>query len=249
MRYRATLAYNGSAYWGFQRQAGDSPTVQKAVEDTLKAMTGQTVTVVAAGRTDTGVHATGQVISFDLASWSHSPDTLVKALNAHLPPDIRVRDAIEAPGFHPRFDAASRRYRYTVLCAPVADPLRAGLVWWVAHPLDLALMQAAAALLVGTHDFATFGQPPQGDNTVREVFTSVWAQQPDPWGEQYEYVVEATAFLHHQVRRMVGMMVEAGLGRLTLAEFEGRFRAADLGQAKRAAPPQGLILEAVRYRD
>lgn len=249
MRYRATLAYDGSAYWGFQRQAGDAPTVQKAIEDTLAKMTGHKVIIVGAGRTDTGVHATGQVISFDLESWSHGSDKLVKALNAALPPDIRLRDAIEAPGFHPRFDAASRRYRYTILRADVPNPLLNGRVWTLERRLDLAALQASAQFLIGTHDFATFGDPPQGDNTVREMFISEWTQRPDPWGEIYEYVVEATAFLHHQVRRMVGMMVEVGQVRLSLSEFEARFRAADLRESKRAAPPQGLILEAVRYRE
>lgn len=249
MRYRATLAYDGSAYWGFQRQAGDAPTIQKTVEDAIKSMTGQTVVVVGAGRTDTGVHATGQVISFDIEGWSHDPNKLVKALNAVLPPDIRLRDAREAPGFHPRFDAASRRYRYTILRADVPNPLLNGRVWTIERQLAFDPMQVAAQMLVGTHDFATFGQPPQGDNTVRDVFISEWATRIDPWGELFEYVVEATAFLHHQVRRMVGMMAEVGQGRLSLGEFEARFRAADLRQAKRAAPPQGLILEAVRYRE
>jgi tRNA pseudouridine38-40 synthase len=249
VRYRATLAYDGSAYWGFQRQAGDAQTVQKAVEDAICRMTGKTVTVVGAGRTDTGVHATGQVISFDIEGWSHGPNKLVKALNAALPPDIRLRDAAEAPGFHPRFDATSRRYRYTVMRADVPNPLLNGRAWTIDRRLDLEVMQSAAQMLVGAHDFATFGHPPQGDNTVRVVFMSEWTQRPDPWGELFEYVVEATAFLHHQVRRMVGMMVELGQGRLDLCEFESRFCAADIHQAKRAAPPQGLILEAVRYRE
>ncbi len=249
MRYRATLAYDGSRYWGFQRQAGDAPTVQKAVEDALHRLSSHPVIVVGAGRTDTGVHATGQVISFDLEGWSHGPHTLVKALNAVLPPDIRVRDACQAPGFHPRFDALSRRYRYIILRAEVPNPLMNGRAWMLGQPLQLEALQSAAALLVGKHDFATFGQPPQGENTVREVFTSQWTQVPDPWGDRFEYVVEATAFLHHQVRRMVGMMVEVGSGRMSIEAFEARFRAADIRQAKRAAPPQGLILEAVRYRD
>ncbi len=249
MRYRATLAYDGSAYWGFQRQAGDVPTVQKAVEDAIRGVTHQTVTILGAGRTDTGVHATGQVISFDIEGWSQGSIKLVKALNATLPPDIRLRDVLEAPGFHPRFDADSRRYRYTILRADVPNPLLNGRAWMVNLRLDLAVMQAAAQMLIGTHDFATFGNPPQGDNTVREVFISEWTQRPDLWGEIFEYVVEATAFLHHQVRRMVSMMAEVGQARLSLVEFEARFRAADINQSKRAAPPQGLILEAVRYRE
>lgn len=249
MRYRATLAYDGSAYWGFQRQAGAIPTIQKAVEEAIHSLTHQTVTVMGAGRTDTGVHATGQVISFEIEGWSQGSVKLVKALNAALPPDIRLREAVEAPGFHPRFDATRRRYRYTILRADVPNPLLNGRAWMLTLRLDFAAMQSAAQMLVGTHDFATFGNPPQGDNTVRDVFISTWTQRPDPWGEIFEYVVEATAFLHHQVRRMVGMMAEVGQARVSLSEFEARFRAADIHQSKRAAPPQGLILEAVRYRE
>jgi len=249
VRYRATLAYDGSAYCGFQRQAGNTPTVQKAVEDALRSVTHQTTTIVGAGRTDSGVHATGQVITFEIEGWSQGSVKLVKALNATLPPDIRLRDAVEAPGFHPRFDAASRRYRYTILRADVQNPLLNGRAWMISHRLEGAAMQTAAQMLIGKHDFATFGNPPQGDNSVREVFISTWTQRPDSWGEIFEYVVEATAFLHHQVRRMVGMMAEVGQGRVSLSEFEARFRAADIHQSKPAAPPQGLILEAVRYRE
>lgn len=249
MRYRATLAYDGSAYWGFQRQAGDAPTIQAAVEAAITKITGETPTVIAAGRTDTGVHATGQVIAFDLEGWRHGAAVLTKALNTALPDDISMRDMREAPRFHPRFDAISRRYVYSVLQADVRDPLLVKRAWQIEYPLDLAAMQAAAGLLLGTHDFATFGQPPQGTNTVRTVFVSEWHAEPARVGVLYQYVVEANAFLQHQVRRMTGMLVEVGRGWLTLDEFNARFRGADLRHARRAAPPHGLILEAVRYRD
>jgi tRNA pseudouridine38-40 synthase len=121
--------------------------------------------------------------------------------------------------------------------------------WWVEQPLDLAPIQEAAALIVGTHDFATFGQPPQGVNTVRTVFTSRWTEAPTETGALLWYTVEANAFLHHQVRRMVGMLIDVGRGWLTVADFEARFRSASLKQARQAAPPHGLILEAVRYHD
>lgn len=250
MRYRATLAYDGGAYWGFQRQVGNSPTVQAAIETAITKITGQRVTVIAAGRTDTGVHATGQVIAFDIESWRHGAAVLTKALNTALPDDISLRDVQEAaPNFHPRFDAISRRYVYTVLQADVREPLMRLRAWWIEQPLDLATMQSAAELFPGTHDFATFGQPPQGANTVRTVFESRWTAEPAPTGMLYRYHVEANAFLHHQVRRMVGMLVEVGRGWLMAADVETRFRSADLRQARRAAPPHGLILERVRYRD
>lgn len=249
MRYRATLAYDGSAYWGFQRQAGDVPTIQAAVEAAVLKITGEHTTVIAAGRTDTGVHAIGQVIVFDIEDWRHDAAILTKALNTALPDDISLRGVCEAPGFHPRFDALARRYRYSVLQADVRDPLLWKRVWWIEYPLDLPPMMAAASLLKGTHDFATFGHPPQGTNTVRTVAVSQWSSEPANAGTLYFYTVEANAFLQHQVRRMVGMLVDVGRGWLSVDEFETRFRSADLRQARRAAPPHGLILEAVRYRD
>lgn len=249
MRYRSTLAYDGSAYWGFQRQAGDTPTVQAAVEAAITRITGEQSNVIAAGRTDTGVHASGQVIAFDLESWRHGANTLTKALNSALPDDISVRDICEAPGFHPRYDAINRRYVYTVLQAEVRDPLLWKRAWWVETPLKLAPMQQAAALLTGTHDFATFGHPPQGVNTVRTVTVSRWTETPTETGMLLRYTVEGNAFLHHQVRRMVGMLIDVGRGGLTTADFETRFRSANLKYARRAAPPHGLILEAVRYHD
>lgn len=247
MRYRATLAYDGSAYWGFQRQAGNAPTVQAAVEAAILKITGEPSSVIAAGRTDTGVHAAGQVIAFDIEGWRHSPAILTKALNTALPDDMSVRDTREAPGFHPRFDARSRHYIYTVLQADVRDPLLWKRVWWVDFQIDLTAMQTAAAMLIGTHDFGTFGQPPQGTNTVRTVFTSAWTAESGRAGTLYHYDVEGTAFLQHQVRRMVGMMVDVGRGWLTVTEFQRRFQSANLKEARRAAPPHGLILEAVRY--
>src|SRR5262245_56052776 len=117
IRYRATLAYDGTAYLGFQRQAGNAPTIQAAVETAITAVTGQQVTVIGAGRTDTGVHALGQVIAFDV-DWSHSPEELMRALNALLPEDIALQSITRQPGFHPRFDATSRVYRYYILQLP-----------------------------------------------------------------------------------------------------------------------------------
>jgi len=249
VRYRATVAYDGRAYWGFQRQAGDAPTVQGAIERALEQITGTHTPVIGAGRTDSGVHATGQVIAFD-AEWAYKPETLTKALNATLPTDISVRDVCEHPGFHPRFDARSRCYRYTVHAAAVRDPLLWGRVWWLPKALDVEAMQACAASVIGTHDFATFGRPPQGDNTVRTVFASQWSHRAAPIaGELYVYEVEANAFLHHMVRRLVGMMVDAGRRWLSPEMFQDKMRAADLNLAQRTAPPHGLVLEAVRYDD
>nr|HID13579.1 tRNA pseudouridine(38-40) synthase TruA [Anaerolineae bacterium] len=163
MRVRAIVAYDGTDYGGFQRQA-NGPTVQAALEAALAQVTRETITVLAAGRTDAGVHAAGQVIAFDTA-WRHGLGDLQRALNAVLPADIAVQEIAEAaPEFHPRYDARSRRYRYTVYNAPVRCPLARRYSLHVAAPLDVAAMQQAAQSLVGEHDFAAFGRPPQGQH-------------------------------------------------------------------------------------
>lgn len=249
MRYRATLAYDGTAYFGFQRQESSMPTVQGAVEAVVSRIAGEPVTVIGAGRTDTGVHAIGQVIAFDM-EWSHGEETLLRALNAALPPDIAVQAlSTTHERFHPRFDAISRMYVYTVIQSPQRQPLLRHRAWYVRQALDLVAMQTAADLLVGQHDFATFGQPPQGSNTVRTVYRSLWTQEPEPFGTRLLYCIEANAFLKHMVRRIVGGLVAVGSGMLSVEQFAERFERRDVSLAKHMAPPQGLVLEAVHYSE
>ena len=240
------MAYDGTAYQGFQRQVAGTPTIQGAVEDAIAAITGQSATVIGAGRTDAGVHATGQVIAFDV-TWRHSDAALLRAINANLPEDIALQDICQQAGFHPRFDAVRRLYRYHIISAARRQPLLRHRVWQVWNELDLNAMQAAAAILVGTHDFAAFGQPPQGDNTIREIMISEWMADRKPYGTLFVYQVEANAFLRHMVRRLVGTLVDVGRGVLSVSEFEDIFLSADLSRAKTIAPPQGLVLERVRY--
>lgn len=244
-RFRATLAYDGTAYLGFQRQAGETPTVQFTVERAIAAVTQGPVTITGAGRTDTGVHARGQVIAFDVV-WRHEDAALLRAINANLPDDIALQDIRQHEGFHPRFDALSRIYRYSVLQTEQRQPLLWQRTWQMTGLLDLSLMEQAAAQLVGTHDFACFGNPPQGNNTVREVMVSRWMKPGEVPG-LLVYEVEATAFLHHMVRRMVGLQVDVGRGKLDLTEFVAIFQSRDLALVKTIAPPQGLVLEQVRY--
>lgn len=247
-KYRAILAYDGTAYSGFQRQAAGIPTIQGAVEQAILRLTQQEAVVTGAGRTDTGVHATGQVITFHLA-WRHDPETLLRALNVNLPADIALQSLMIEPDerFHPRFSAKSRLYHYTVVYAPVRQPLLRQYAWVVNQPLDIVAMQSAAELLIGQHDFATFGKPPYGENTVRHVFQSWWQQHIDSKIHHYGYTIEATAFLHHMVRRIVGMLVGVGRGLLTVEQFSANFREADLSLASVLAPPEGLVLRAVHY--
>ncbi|MGD1992005.1 MAG: tRNA pseudouridine(38-40) synthase TruA [Anaerolineae bacterium] len=242
MRIRAVVAYDGTDYQGSQRQA-NGPTVQEALEVAVAQVTQEERTVVFAGRTDSGVHALGQVIAFD-TEWRHPLATLQRALNAVLPPDIAVRTLGKTGAdFHPRYDARSRHYRYTVYNHPVRSPLQRRTSLHVPQPLDVEAMQQAAQRLVGEHDFATFGQPPRGNNTVRRVMRAEWAGE-SPW---WTFDVEATAFLYRMVRSLVGTLLQVGNGRMTLAEFAQAMEARERSQAGPTAPPHGLCLIEVKY--
>lgn len=196
----------------------------------------------------------GQVIAFDLAGWRHGEKALLNAINATLPGDIALQTLcalgeveIGKRGFHPRFDALSRAYAYTVISAAQRQPMRRRSAWWIRSSLDAERLTTAALLLVGEHDFGAFGKPPQGENTVRHVFRSVWERSDDDSVTVWRYQVEANAFLQHMVRRMVGVMIAVGHGAMTLADFEQVFRAGVLIVGLPIAPPQGLVLEHVTY--
>lgn len=242
-RYRALVEYDGTAYFGFQRQRDEQPTIQGELEAALGAIAGEMVMVLGAGRTDSGVHARGQVVSFLLA-WGHGPEALQRALNANLPPDIAVLAVDEvALGFHPRYDARRRAYEYVIYNAPCRSPLRRFQSWHVRRPLDLDRLNEAAGSLVGKHDFATFGQPPQGQNSERELFQAFWRQE----NELLIFYIEANAFLYRMVRSLVGSMKDVGAGNWSVAEFRAALEAADRGRAGMTAPPQGLCLVSVIY--
>ncbi len=204
------------------------------------------IQITAAGRTDAGVHARGQVIAFELAEWRHGCDALQNALNAKLPDAIVLRDVDEVSAeFHPRFDAKRRGYRYTIYQATVASPLQRRTSWHCRQALDMATMQAAADNLIGTHNFATFGTPPQGNNCVREVFEATWHKE----GRFLYFDIVATAFLKRMVRSIVGSLQLVGSGRWTVEQFVSAMHAADRDRSGAAAPPQGLVLEFVSYDD
>jgi tRNA pseudouridine38-40 synthase len=238
-RYRAVLSYDGRAYQGFQRQAGGIPTIQAAVESALLQVTGHQTT-------DAGVHAEGQVIAFDV-EWKHGDEILLRALNATLPQDIALQDMRQHADFHPRFDALARIYRYTIVQAAQRQPLLRDRAWYIYHSLDHAGMAEAASLLIGQHDFAAFGKPPQGTNTVREVFRSKWDITPTLNGWRCEYHVEANAFLQHMVRRIVGILVEVGRGEMPSTHVRQLLVSGVMANGVTLAPAHGLVLEAVRY--
>lgn len=243
MQYVCRLAYDGTAYHGFQRQVDDQPTVQKAVEDALSIITRHPVTITGSGRTDSGVHASGQVIAFKL-DWQHSPQQLLNAVNANLPLDVALQRIQIAPDdFHPRFSAQSRTYLYRILRAPHRDPLRRNRVWQWHSDLNTAIMQQCADYLVGTRDFATFGTPPQGENTVRTVMSA----QFEPIRDELHFHITANAFLKRMVRSIVGTLVDVGRGKMSGEAFQQALYANQRSESGPSAPPQGLTLTRVVY--
>ncbi len=239
---RARVEYDGTEFFGFQRQATHR-TVQGELERALEAVTRRPVRVIGAGRTDTGVHAMGQVVAFRVV-WRHPIPDLERAWNALLPEDIAVWRLERAPkGFHPRFSARSRWYRYTIWNGGRRSPLWRRYAWVVPEPLNERAMQEAARCLVGEHDFAAFGQPPQGENTVRHIFRAEWVRD----GDVLRFDIEGNAFLKHMVRNLVGAFLYVGRGQRPpewLAQvLEGRDRA----RCAPPAPPCGLCLMEVAY--
>lgn len=242
MRVKAIVAYDGTEFLGFQRQA-TGRTVQQVLESALERITDTRLRVLAAGRTDAGVHAEGQVIAFDV-DWRHCLSDLQRAMNAVLPQDCAVRELVQAASdFHPRYDARSRRYRYTVYNALVRSPLVRRTSLHCRTLLNLDAMEAATGFVVGEHDFAAFGRPTHGKVTVRRVIEAGWIAEL-PW---LHFEIEANAFLFRMVRSIVGTLLEIGRGRLSPDQFREILRSRDRGRAGQTAPAHGLSLIRVRY--
>jgi tRNA pseudouridine38-40 synthase len=241
-RLWAKVEYDGTDFYGFQIQARER-TIQGELERALERVTGKETRVTGAGRTDRGVHARGQVIGFEV-EWRHNLSDLQRALNAVLAADVSLLEmGLAAEGFHPRFSALGRTYRYTLLNQQWPSPLARRRAWHVVQELDVAQMAQASGCLVGTHDFSTFGSPPKGENTVRTVRRAEWRTR-----EAFcTFDIEADAFLYRMVRSIVAALVLVGCGQLSPAEFEARLRARDRSQIRRVAPAHGLCLMQVDY--
>ena len=244
-RFRFTVEYDGRPFMGWQRQA-HGPSVQQAIEDAIFSVTGEQVEVVAAGRTDAGVHASAMPAHADIAK-DITPFRLMEALNARLKPQpVAILDCAAAPEFHARFDCTGRRYRYRIINRRAPLTFDTGLAWRVAVRLDAEAMHAAAQLLVGRHDFTTFRSAQCQANSPLRTLDRLDVVRN---GDAIDVFAAARSFLHHQVRSMVGCLKLVGAG---------QWHADDLGAALAArnrealglnAPPDGLCFVGAIYPD
>lgn len=237
------VEYDGSKYHGSQYQE-NAPTIQAVLESALEKLTGEKARIAAASRTDTGVHAEGQVVSFKSKS-SLSLDTWVNGLNFYLAPDIAVKAAYRVDNdFDVRGNAWSREYRYSILNRSTPSPLRRAFTYLVPQTLDVEAMNCACEILVGEHDFAPFSNVDSG-GTYRQVFRAEFSKKDD----LVIFDMEANSFLPHQVRNTVGGLVRVGLGKMEVKDFQTLARSGQPGAIGPAAPPQGLCLTKVNYDD
>ena len=240
------VEYDGARFHGFQVQR-QSPTVQGELEEATRRLTGERLRVHCASRTDAGVHAEGQVVSFRTGA-SHPPETWVRALNHYLPEDVGVLAAYRiAPEYDIRKRATGRHYRYVILNRSAPSPLLRHRAYWVPLPLDVESMNQAASFLVGKRDFGPFASSLLGEraSTVR-VLTRAEVRRR---GDLILVEVEGSSFLPQQVRRMAGALLDVGRGKKSVAELQAVANCARRGVAGPTLPPHGLFLQAVHYRD
>jgi tRNA pseudouridine38-40 synthase len=244
-RLKLIVAYDGSGFAGWQSQAHRN-TIQDHLERVFHRVTGKRLRVHGAGRTDAGVHALGQCAHVDLADRRLSPGKWIAALNAHLPPAIRVlRCAYARKNFHSRYSAKGKVYRYRIWAAPILPPLERERAWHLPGPLDLGLLRGAAAKFAGQHDFAGFAanRGKLENNTVRTIkYVHVRKQGPC-----ISIDIEGDGFLYKMVRLMVGAMVQCALGKLNVNELAARLDSGRASGNRHVAPAGGLFLLRVRY--
>jgi tRNA pseudouridine38-40 synthase len=240
--YQLKIVYDGTDFLGFQKQR-KGRTVQAEIETALQELGWNGKSIYSAGRTDTGVHASGQVISFDFET-SLAKEKLQKALNAILPADVVIEDIQFAiKGFHPRFSAKERKYVYRLYCQEQRNPLLERFYWHIWPEVDFQLLKDAANLLLGEHDFRAFGRPPREESgTVRRILAAVWKRNETC----FKFEVTGIAFLYHMVRRMVFLQVQTAQRRITIKDFQSAIDG-DMGIKPGIAPARGLELCEVVY--
>ncbi len=243
--FKLVIEYDGTAYHGWQRQ-NNICTIQETIEDALKTMTGQSVTLIGSGRTDAGVHATGQVANFCLETRLTS-DVFARGLNSLLPPDIVIKDCTAVgEGFHARYDARSKVYDYRILNRPIPAALFRQYSWHIRPALDLDAMRTAMLWLKGQHDFSAFEATGSSrSHAVRTVIgVNLFGRDEDGY---VAFSIEADGFLRHMVRNIVGTLVDVGLGKISPKGFEDVMISKDRRLAGITAPAHGLFLREVKY--
>ena len=241
--YQVTIAYDGTDFFGYQRQK-DHRTVQGEIENALKTIGWNGRAIASSGRTDTGTHAVGQVISFDL-DWNHGAEKLMSALNSALPTDIAAKDVNPAPGdFHPRFSARQRQYLYQVVFTPDRDPILNRYYWRVWPKPDEDLLKIGSEILIGNHNFSSFGKPAKKDgSTIRTITVCEWQYKGF---DKAFFRIRAESFLYHMVRRAVFLLVQVGQGKIDAIDIEENLKNQKELPAG-IAPAHGLFLEKVIY--
>ncbi|MDQ1422920.1 MAG: tRNA pseudouridine38-40 synthase [Acidimicrobiaceae bacterium] len=244
-----TVAYDGGCFHGFAENVGVT-TVAGALSAALGRVLRHPVSITGAGRTDAGVHAVGQVVSFDTHAADLDLDRVQRSINKLCAPAVAVRDvAVAPPGFDARFSARWRRYRYTILNSPTPDPFLAATAWHVDKPLDRYALVLACDPFIGEHDFSTFCRRRRGDpeaTMTRRVTAARWEELP---GDILRFEITANAFCNQMVRSIVGTMVDAGVGRHRPGELLAMLRSRNRHAAGNVAPPHGLCLWEVGYDD
>ena len=245
---RIDLSYKGTEFRGFAENPGVR-TVGGELRQALETVLGEEIELTVAGRTDAGVHALGQVVSFQTTNEGVDPDLLRDSLNGMCSSDLRVQAVTLAEAdFNARFSASKRTYHYNILNSPTADPLHADVEWHIGSPLDVDAMNDAASRFIGEHDFTSFCRRPKDrpdEPLIRRVVTSEWIWIAE---QRLRFVIEGNAFCHQMVRSLTGFCVAAGFGKRSADEFEAVVRAKDRSAAPPIAPPHGLTLMQVSYQ-
>lgn len=245
-RWALTLSYDGSSFYGWQKQkiSDGLPTIQTALETALSQIAGENIGVITAGRTDTGVHASAQVVHFDTTA-QRNPQSWIRGVNSLLPSGIAVWHAQQvATEFHARFDAISRHYRYVLQSSPVRSPLLIGKVGWTHTPLNLDTMRQACQLLIGEHDFSSFrASQCQAKSPIKTLYKVQLSGTP----ELMALDLHGNAFLHHMVRNIMGALVYVGNGRLSVDAFAQLIEDKCRLKAPPTFMPDGLYLTGVDY--
>lgn len=245
--YKLTIAYDGTAYSGWQIQP-NAPSIQQHLQEALTTfLPGEKIVVIGSGRTDAGVHALNQIAHFK-TEHDISPNRLLLALNGLVPRDIRIKKVEKAPlQFHSQYSAIGKEYHYHLYLERVMDPFRRLYCWHVLRRIDLTLLHEAAALFVGTHDFTSFANEPHAGSVAKNPVRTIYRIDTSPTEGGLRLEFEGNGFLYKMVRNIVGTLIDVASHRLTIADVVSIFEAKDRRRAGCAAPPQGLFLVRVDY--